>query len=59
MDGIGGKGELEINGGHGSAVSLQLIVVGTRHCRVLYIIPVQPELILFGNAQIQVFVKLV
>jgi hypothetical protein len=27
-------------------VSLQLIVVGTRHCRVLYIIPVQPELIL-------------
>ena len=26
--------------GHGSAVSLQLIVVGTRHCRVsVYIIP--------------------
>jgi len=26
-------------------VSLQLIAVGTRQCRVLYIIPVQPELI--------------
>ena len=23
--------------GHGSAVSLQLIAVGTRHCRVLYL----------------------
>ena len=29
----------------GSAVSLQLIGVGKRHCRVLYIIPAQPELI--------------
>ncbi len=27
----------DINGGHGSAVSLQLIGVGKRHCRVLYI----------------------
>ena len=49
MDGIGGKGELEINGGHGSAVSLQLIVVGTRHCRVLYVIPMQTELISQNN----------
>jgi hypothetical protein len=45
--------------GHGNAVSLQLIGrwlhisfrntnyfgVGKRHCRVLYIIPAQPELI--------------
>ena len=31
--------------GKGSAVSLQLIAVGKRHCRVLYIIPVQRELI--------------
>ncbi|MGB8691308.1 MAG: hypothetical protein WCD53_28855 [Microcoleus sp.] len=29
-----------------TVVSLQLIVVGKRHCRLLYIIPVQPELIL-------------
>ncbi|MEG3860891.1 hypothetical protein, partial [Microcoleus sp. herbarium12] len=28
-----------------NAVSLQSIAVGKRHCRVLYIIPVQPELI--------------
>jgi mRNA interferase MazF len=34
----------DINGGHGSAVSLQLMV-GTRHCRVLGIIPIQPETI--------------
>ncbi len=34
------------DGGDGTAVSLQLIAVGTRQCRVLYIIPAQPELIL-------------
>ncbi len=37
----------DINGGDGSAVSLQLLVVGTRHCRLLYIISAQPELILY------------
>jgi hypothetical protein len=35
----------DITGGHGSVVSLQSIAVGKRHCRVLYIIPAQPELI--------------
>ncbi|WP_445301531.1 hypothetical protein [Microcoleus sp. MOSTC5] len=35
----------DINGGDGSAVSLQSIGVGKRHCRLL-IIPAQPELIL-------------
>ena len=29
----------------GNAVSLQLIGVGRRHCRLLYILTVQPELI--------------
>lgn len=36
----------DINGGHGTAVSLPRAIVGTRQCRVLYIIPVQPELVL-------------
>ncbi|MEG3845015.1 hypothetical protein, partial [Microcoleus sp. herbarium14] len=27
----------DINGGHGSAVSLQSIAVGKRHCRVLIV----------------------
>ncbi len=35
----------DISGGYGSAVSLRLIAVGKRHCRVLYIISAQPELI--------------
>ncbi len=28
----------DINGGHGTAVSLPRAIVGTRHCRLLYII---------------------
>ena len=37
----------DINVGHGSAVFLQLMGVGTRQCRVLGIIPMQPETILW------------
>ncbi len=28
---------IDLNGGYGTAMSLQLIVVGKRHCRLLYI----------------------
>ncbi len=30
---------IDLNGGYGTAMSLQLIAVGKRHCRLLYIIP--------------------
>src|ERR687885_198425 len=36
---------VESQSGHGNAVSLPPLIVGTRHCRVLYIIPMQPETI--------------
>jgi hypothetical protein len=39
---------IDINGGHGSAVSLQLIGVGKGHCRVL-MVPVRTRLLLCGN----------
>ena len=39
------------DGGDGSAVSLPGSIVGTRHCRLLYIIPAQPELILQKKAR--------
>ena len=32
-------------------MSLQLIEVGKRHCRVLYILPAQPELILHRKCE--------
>jgi len=43
-----GNTGIDINGGHGSAVSLQLIGVGKRHCRVL-MIPARTRLPLWGN----------
>ncbi len=43
-----GNTGIDINGGHGSDVSLQLIGVEKQHCRVL-MVPVRTRLPLWGN----------